>query len=405
MVAVVLGLWPWAPSPFFGPKWMVVGVAAATSLVLLPRAGSRFGWVAFAALASLGASATSLVLNEGASPWWTLAGPVLVACWALAGTPLPTRALAGAAAVTSAVVTLQAFGLDPFAALAPEANGARLLLYGTLGNPDFVASVLGVTAPLTVLAAPSGRGPAARLCLGSSVLQLLALALVRSFATVLSLGAAAVVILAASGRGGVVAPGAIGRWKLGLGLGAALLVVSMPLAGRSLSSALEGRRYLGRIAAPHVADAPWFGQGPGAVALHWPRWELEHWRARCGLAPACVAASPQGRFTGLQDHVHNDWLERLLESGYVGLVSLLALFVATFVAALQRRSHEGVGVAAALASLAARAAVDFPLARPADLVLLAVLVGAAARCPVRREIWWTQPGRARESPSDTGGVR
>ncbi len=125
-------------------------------------------------------------------------------------------------------------------------------------------------------------------------------------------------------------------------------------------------------------EAPWLGRGPGAVVLHWPAWELDRWQARCGADARCVAAHAESRFAGIQDHVHDDWLERLLEGGVVGLVALLALFATALVAALRSGTLEGLGVAAGLASLAARATVDFPLSRPADLVLLATLVGAAS---------------------------
>jgi O-antigen ligase len=158
-----------------------------------------------------------------------------------------------------------------------------------------------------------------------------------------------------------------------------VLVAAIPLAGRSAGTVVRGRWYLVSTAAPHVADAPLLGQGPGTVVLHWPGWELERWRARCGADPDCVASHPEARFIGVQEHLHDDWLERLLETGILGLVTLLALFGTAFAAALHSRSLEGLGVASGLASLAARATVDFPLQRPADLVLLGVLCGAASR--------------------------
>lgn len=364
-------VWPWAASPFGGPKWLVTGAGALACVVLLVREVRRPGPVALAAVANLAASLLSSLLAPGAAPWWIFAGPLLVAALALLEVPLPWRAVAAAGGLAAAVVLLQALELDPFARFVPEAQGRRLALYGTLGNPDFVASVLGVAAPLGIVAAlrarPGRRWPDVL----SVAIQVLALALLRSFATVLSLGAAATVA--------VLFPG-LGREKrwLALALGAALLVAAVPLAGRSPSTVLRGRWYLVSTAAPHVAEAPWLGQGPGAVVLHWPAWELERWRGRCGTDPACVAAHPEGRFTGVQEHLHDDWLERLLESGVVGLAALLALFGTAFTAALRSRSLEGLGIASGLAALAARATVDFPLQRPADLVFLAVLCGAAA---------------------------
>jgi O-antigen ligase len=364
-------VWPWASSPFNGPKWLVVVVAAGLSLALLPRDARRPSRVALAALANLGACLLSLALSGAPGPWWTLAGPALIACFSLSAVPLPWRAVRWAGSLAAAVVLLQSLRLDPFAWLGPEAEGSRLGRYGTLGNPDFVASVLGITAPLTAAAALRRVAGSRRVATASVAFQLLGLALLRSFATVLSLAAATLVALFAAPTGP--------RRRLVPVLGVGLVLAAVPFLGRSTASVLQGRRYLVTTAIPHVAEAPWLGQGPGAVVLHWPAWELERWRALCGTDAACAAAHPDFRFAGIQDHLHDDWLERLLESGVVGLAALVALFATTFVAAIRSRTLEGAGVAAALASLAARAAVDFPLARPADLVLLAVLCGEAAR--------------------------
>ena len=354
------------------PKWVVVAVAALAGVALLPREANGPAPVALAALANLAACGVSLVLSDGPRPWWTLAGPVLIAGLALSTPPVPWPAVLWAGGLESLVVLFQALGLDPFATFAPHAGGARLGLYGTLGNPDFVASVLSLTVPLGVVAALRSSRP--RLAGASVALQLLGLALLRSFASALSLATAAIVVALAGGLRGT-----RGLRTFALVLAAGIAVTALPLVGRSPGSVLRGRWYLVATAAPHVREAPWLGQGPGVVVLRWPEWELERWRARCGTDPACVASHPERRFAALQDHVHDDWLERLLESGIAGLLALVALFLSAFLAALRRGTPEGTGVAAALASLAVRATVDFPLSRPADLVLLAVLCGAAAQ--------------------------
>jgi len=296
LVAVILVVWPWAASPFSGPKWLVTGGGAGACVVLLARGVRRRpGPVALAAVANLAATLLSSLLARGATPSWMLAGPLLVAALALLEVPLPWRAAGAAGGLAAAVVVLQALGLDPFARFVPRADGHRLALYGTLGNPDFVASVLGVTAPLTLVAAPRARPGRTWPALLSVALQILALAVLRSFGTVLALGAAAAVATVYPGAGKE------RRW-LALALGAALLVAALPLTGRSASTVLRGRWYLISTAAPHVADAPWLGQGPGAVVLHWPAWELERWRGRCGADPGCVAGHPEARFTGIQEH-------------------------------------------------------------------------------------------------------
>src|SRR5439155_14002092 len=73
-------------------------------------------------------------------------------------------------------------------------------------------------------------------------------------------------------------------------------------------------------------------------------------------------------------HLHNDFLERLFEQGIAGLGALLFLIVA----ALKRAP---LAIACALAALCARALVDFPLARPAELCLFVVLVACAFHPP------------------------
>ncbi|HEY1089445.1 MAG TPA: hypothetical protein VGE37_17210, partial [Archangium sp.] len=107
--------------------------------------------------------------------------------WALVTWPaLPSpsrwqwRVLMAAVAISAGVVVLQALGLG-------EGEG-RLREYGTLGNPDFVASAL---LPLLVLFAPHPdplppRGE--REFVGA--VGVVALVLTRSFATVLSVIAA-----------------------------------------------------------------------------------------------------------------------------------------------------------------------------------------------------------------------
>src|SRR5262245_3215934 len=117
----MLVVWPWAQSPFAGPKWLVTGLAAAASGVLLAGPMRPPGAIAVAALANLGSCLLSLVLAGGAAPWWTLAGPVLVASLALAEAPLPWGAVAGSAGLAAGVVLLQAVGLDPLGRFTPVA--------------------------------------------------------------------------------------------------------------------------------------------------------------------------------------------------------------------------------------------------------------------------------------------
>jgi O-antigen ligase len=112
---------------------------------------------------------------------------------------------------------------------------------------------------------------------------------------------------------------------------------------------IQGRIELHQVAAPHLLDAPLTGLG--SVEKLWP------------------ASRPQ-------NHVHDDWLELALEQGIPAALLLAALTIAALRKALQKKL---IGPAAALASLAARAFVDFPLARPAELALFVTLIAVALR--------------------------
>lgn len=156
-------------------------------------------------------------------------------------------------------------------------------------------------------------------------------------------------------------------------------VLGLGLVGRDLGQTIDGRRYLVSVALPHVADAPLLGHGVGSTVLAWPTWELSYWQARCPDA-ACVSADPQHAFAALQDHVHADWLEWLLERGVLGFLALLLAFSAPLLAAWR---SEDPRLLAALSALLARSLVNFPLHRPADLCLLAAL--AACTSTIARE--------------------
>lgn len=359
--AVLLVVWPSAESPFHEPKRWLFALVSFLAVLLTLRAWRQWR------LAAL-----PLVVVATLQP----SVEVLAFAWALVVFPALPRdahrvhdALSWTGVLIAVIVVLQALGLDPFTAFGPAAPGARLARYGTLGNPDFVASVL---LPLAVLCGPR-PGPE-RWTTGAPVRLLLisvALALTQSLAVALGAGVAVLAWMIHRHSHSPHPHGGGAR----LAVAAALLLAALPLLTRDVATTTRGRAYLVSVALPHVADAPLLGLGAGAVVTHWPAWELAYWQARCADA-ACVEQHPDGRFTGVQDHVHADWLEWLLEHGVVGLAALgLALG-----AVLRRawRDPDGATVFAALVAVLSRTLVDFPLARPADLCLLAVLASTCA---------------------------
>ena len=368
--------------------WLVIAAFAGTTLLFIPGLSRAFFtpklWV-FAAAAALGACALPRLRATGALPraagallplWlaasWAL-GPAstapaavldlsgAVSLWLWPLLRVDRRLLARAVALTggllATVALAQGLGADPFAAFAPVVHG-RLHRYGTLGNPDFVAGVLASTLLVSCGQAFGARGAARAGFAALCALQLAALVATRSWGSVLALAAAALVLAARHRRGLLFLLPAVAAAALGA-------------RGRDLPTAARGRLYLLRVAAPHLADAPLFGGGPGSTAALWPLWEAELWTRRCGDDPACVQRHPDRVFAALQDHVHDDLVERALETGLPGAALLgAALFL------LLRRALDAPAdawTAGALTALLARALIDFPLARPEGLCLLSTL--------------------------------
>jgi O-antigen ligase len=389
--ALALAVWPGAAQPFSGVKSLLLlglgGLAAALGAWAgAPGRAEAQGraagaWRGLAAL-WLAGPALSALLGEGGAPLplaREVGGGLLLLGLLLAPPPprATRRAAAGAGAAVAAVAVLQAAGADPFAwaGWAPQgAGGGRMHVYGTLGNPTFVAALLGATLCLTAGEEARAVGRPARLGWGlAAVVQGAALAATRSWGALLALAAAGLVAGAVAAPSGGGRPGRAARWT-GLGLLAALLVLGLSVAGRPVGRVVEGRRYLWQVAAPQLAAAPLLGQGPGAFEARWPEWEAGHWgQGRAG--------PQQARFRGRQDHAHQDVLEWLLELGLLGTLPRLVLLGLALWRAVAARE---AALAAALTALLVRAQVDFPLARPAELGLLVALVALCGALPAGR---------------------
>lgn len=383
VLAVTLAVLPGGETPFSGVKTGVLLVAAVALLLRAALLGGTspapLGPRVLAGL-WLGTLALSGLLGPAAAPggmWMDAAAAgVLLALLQAPPEPGPVlRAIAGAGTVLALVAVLQAVGVDPFhwAGWASTHPSERMRVYGTLGNPNFVAAYLGASLCVTLGEAVSSAGPAQRRAWAvAAVLQFGALAATRSWGTLLALGAAA---LSLAWTRAPKSPGPR-RWGAALlvALGVALLLLAV--RERSLSTVLAGRLYLWEVAARHVADAPVLGHGPGSFVNLWPGWEAEHW--------ARGAPAEQQRFADVQDHAHLDYLEWLLELGVVGTLPRLLLLLAALWAGRQAVEARGRALIAALAALAARALTDFPLMRPAELCLFVVLIALALGARAQR---------------------
>ena len=258
--------------------------------------------------------------------------------------------------VVGAIALLQYLGYDPFRLFgwtAPLYGSPRMRVFGTLGNPNFVAAMLVAGLPLS---AALGRILKHQILFSLVIaLEGLAVFATGSRAAILAVGAV-VLWLGAVGQ--------VARWQM-IAVGALVIIALLAFApSRSLKTTLEGRFYIWRVTVSHLLERPLFGFGPGAFEPKYIQWETLYWREGRGSAD-------QREFAALQKHAHNDYLETLVNSGIAGLLSFLFLLGSFFVFAF-RQAKAGAGglldgASAGVIALAAVAMVDFPLCRPTEL--------------------------------------
>ena len=313
LAVLPLAVWPGLERPFSEPKliWLV-----ASTVVLLALPPARPGvavapllrWTTVAWIAAFLLAGLASPLPAFPPMALGLAAPIFALALVRAGVPALTI-IAGQAIGASAcalVALIQWVGADPFVLAgwhAPiEGASIRMRVYGTLGNPNFIGVLMAMSLPLTVaLLSRTTASPLRRLAWAGLVVQAAALVATGSRGAVLGLGAAVTVY-------------ALLRWsrRVRIGLAAVALFAGIAIGtspARPIDTTAAGRLYLWRVVSPHAWDAPLVGQGPGAVTLHFPDWQRQ--AARSGVRDR--------RFAGLTDHVHNDYLEALVERGLPGL--------------------------------------------------------------------------------------
>jgi putative inorganic carbon (HCO3(-)) transporter len=369
-----LACWPNLERAFFTPKLALL-LAVDTLLALL-------FWVKRSQIVAAGTwqvllwvvavSVSVLLCSYAGMESLTLALAVAPLFWAVASGLLAAQPLAGAiaagAAAESAVALLQYLGADPLQLLGWHVetfHSPRMRVYGTLGNPDFVAAWCCAALPIsyfaTVERARSKRGRA--IGWGIVALQLAAILATGSRAALVALAAQAIALIVYRGSG----------WKKWLAmLPVAALALVLP-GSRALDETLRGRLYLARVSLSQVRHLPLTGYGPGSFEPQFAQWQVQ-WLQEHGTVDA--------RFAGSVDHAHNDYIEFLVEYGPLGLGALLA---ATWPLAAVRRSTarhaSGLPIAAAagFAGLLASALIDFPLHRPAEWALFWLFAGVIAQ--------------------------
>jgi putative inorganic carbon (hco3(-)) transporter len=383
--------WPGLERPFSTPKtWLLGLMCLGVALHLLlrkwkpPAAEPARDWPWLIWFATLG-------LSGLAAPYVSLQTLLLTVLpvplyWAIRQGNLPAERVRSAillgSAAESAIVLLQYAYLDPFRGLGwqPEAfSSARMRVYGTLGNPDFVAAWLCATLPLYV-GSPTRKpkSMAAYASAAAALLQLGAIFATGSRVFLLTLPAAAAVLVLRRRR--------FSKWLLaGLPVAAALLWFS---PGRPLATTVEGRLYLARVTAGHWQEIPLLGNGPGGFQLQFERWQVE-WLRQYGHDQAAA------RYAGPTEHAHNDYLELWVDYGPVGLVAFLGLCAWLMAQAWRLRpngaSALNAGAWSGLGGLLVIACVDFPLHRPAEWGLFWLFLGLLGRsssvqCPADERI-------------------
>ena len=365
-------LWPGIARPFSEPKIVLLGLfvviagglAAATGhrrLPELPR-GFRVSLIAWPA-----AMVVSALLGKFVSPealWLSLSS------WGWFLLVLAVRpkaghlavAVAASCVVTAAIALLQYLGLDPFRLFGwttTAYESPRMRVLGTLGNPNFVAALLVAGLPLSLHLG----GLLARRSVHGLMVALQAAAVFATGSRAAVAGLMAVLVWLAG-------LGTFPRWRLAA---AALIVIALlPLMpSRPLMETIEGRFYIWRVAAPHLLERPLFGFGPGAFEPKFIEWETLYWLEGRGTAD-------QRKFSGLQAHAHNDYLEIFVDSGLAALLSFWLLLGSFCAFAFHKARHAPggllTGASAGVVALAAMATVDFPFHRPTELFLVWTLM-------------------------------
>ncbi len=365
-------LFPGIERPFSTPKIILLGAfvviagswAVGTGNYRLPELPR---WFRLSLIAWPSALIASAVWGKFVSPealWLSLfsLGWFLLVMAVRPGAGHLAVAVAASCAVTAAIALLQYSGLDPFGLFGWKATAygsPRMRVLGTLGNPNFVAALLVAGLALTV---PMGKLLARRAvyCL------MIALQAAAVFATGSRAAVAALIAV-------LVWWGSLGpfpRWRLAAA--ALIMIALLPLMpSRPLLNTIEGRFYIWRITAAHLLERPLFGFGPGAFEPKFIEWETRYWLEGRGTAD-------ERRYSGLQAHAHNDYLETLVDGGLAALLSLWLLLGSFLAFAFQKARHAPggllTGASAGVVALAAVAMVDFPFHRPAELFLVWTLM-------------------------------
>jgi len=391
-------------APFAAPKnaFLLVTAFALAALAAIVSSSWKVGretrwfWGAVAAYLSL------TLVSAAISPRrdlcleravWPVCGVLLLAATrvAMAGERRARNlrrlqvTISAAAVVVALITAVQFFGVNLQGVLGLYSNyTGRMRMYGTLGNPDFVAAFLAVAVPSTIgLAMAAARGRA--LWISLSMLICVATVLTGARGGGLALAAGLVAIsLAAMGK----------RTAILLSIVAiCALAAGTQFNPRTLGESLRGRFFIWQVSLGEAAIRSAFGSGPGTLSYEYP--------GRLGRFLAEPGRESLSHFAGNERHAENDFVETWHDTGWLGLMSLIALLLSWFALAMRRlRESENEGryaISAAIASVSAlcvAALFDFPMQRAETWALLWLSLAVPLVPPIlpaapeRRRAWW-----------------
>jgi hypothetical protein len=366
---------------FFVPKLLLTYASAVAALGLLVARGElRWPGPRAAAWTAAAFAALSLLSPRGMAPelgWIELSVLACGAVLLLAAAQLSGRErrvllawVVAAASLQLAIALLQGAGAGALlpAALQPRVGDGA---FGSVGNPEFLSTLLGVAAVLAVDLLPPAPPAVQRWRVGAIV------------------GALLLGLLAARNKGGLALVGAWLLWRalapwprarpwiLGAALAAALALVALFAPG-----SVRGRALLWLASGQVIADHPWLGVGAGRFQDAY----LPAVQALFSHHPRLAAAL--GSHTAQVDDAHDLLLHSWASLGGVGLAAAVALLAVTL------RIARGAGVRGwALGWLAAKSLYTVVLGSLSGAILWALLLGLGPlRWPPPRlsrgRRWW-----------------